>query len=164
MILTNHHTTNTTLVLWIKGGTVANACIFLHPSAIFILSNVIIFTCKSVFPLFADCIFWCFLSFSIIWAQLSITVWASVRRQCCSCGLICYVQSFLGVSTVVSISIVCAILFVNVSALLGQGEVIDSLTTSSPLELTIYGKGTDNCSPDISYPSGIVLKYILIVC
>lgn len=56
------------------------------------------------------------------------------------------IQSFPCVSMVVSISIVCVILFVNVSTLLGQSEVIDDLTTLTPLELTIYGEGTDNCS------------------
>lgn len=59
------------------------------------------------------------------------------------------VQSFLYVSAVVLISIVCVILFVNVSALLGQSEVIDDSTTFLPLELTLYGEGTDNCSSSV---------------
>lgn len=49
-------------------------------------------------------------------------------------------------STVVSISIVCVILFVNVSTLLGQSEVMDDLTTFASLEFTIYWEGSDNCS------------------
>lgn len=59
------------------------------------------------------------------------------------------VQSFLYVSAVVLISIVCVILFVNVSALLGQSEVIDDSTTFLPLELTLYGEETDNCSSSV---------------
>lgn len=74
---------------------------------------------------------------------------SSAKRNRClgaflSCSLLCYVRSFLRVSAVVLISIVFVILFVNVSTLLGQSEVIDDPTTILPLELAIYGEGTDN--------------------
>lgn len=63
----------------------------------------------------------------------------------CSSLVVCFCVKmvpvyFLRVSVVVSISIVCVTLFVNVSSLLGQSEVNGDLTTSCLLSLEFIEK------------------------